>query len=62
MSTQKIAGHAIPTWKAVDPDDLQEIMEENILKSHYRTPKEMEEVPGRCSKCRNPFNKCICNG
>ena len=62
MSQEKIAGHAVPTWKAVDPDDLQEIMNENIIKSNHVTPDSMIDVPGRCPKCRNPLGSCICNG
>lgn len=60
--SEKIAGHKVPDWKAVDPDDLQEIVNENIVKSTHVTPKSMEDIPGRCTKCRNPLEHCICNG
>ena len=58
----KIAGHVVPNWRGTDPQDLQDIAENNISKSNYETPEELKPVYGRCSKCRNPLNKCCCKG
>ena len=62
MAVDKIAGQKIPDWRGTDPQDLQEIMENNIINSTYETPEELKPVPGRCNKCRNPLSKCICRG
>ena len=61
QGVEKIAGHKVPTWAGAATEDLEGIVNVNMQKQQH-VIQSQPEVPGRCSKCRNPLTRCICNG